>query len=121
MSKVIFEFDEDEDRNDIRYIIDRHKLISALYNLQNLKHDLYKSYIPENVKCVLKEEKVTYNNDLGEQVTDTMPIKIITEADIEKARISGQLYVEGSMLYIKSSYIEDELDNILDSVKHLLD
>lgn len=33
MAKVIFEFDECEDRHDINTIVNRHKLMSALYEL----------------------------------------------------------------------------------------
>lgn len=121
MSKVIFEFDDNENIDDINFIVNRHKIMSSLYDLQKLSHNLYKSYIPENMKCVIEEGKITHKNSLKEDVTEIMPIKLVTEHDIEKARIDGKLFIDNTSTYIKISYIENEINDILSDINHLLD
>lgn len=47
MGKVVFEFDEDEERHEIDLITNRHKMIVSLYEVQKYKRDIDKGYEPD--------------------------------------------------------------------------
>lgn len=103
MAKVTYEFDEDEDRDDIRAIIDRHKLIYALSEINELYRRLWNGKIyDEKVYISVKDNQV---------ITDEM---------WKKAREENREIGETES-YISKEYIEIELDNALDRVRHLLD
>ena len=64
MSKVTFEFDENEDRYDVNLIVNRHKLVTAVNELSDLFRRIYNGkryddkdsvYIKADV-CVATEE-----------------------------------------------------------------
>lgn len=42
MAKVIFEFNDAEEKHDINLIVNRHRLASMLYEVQNYARNLYK-------------------------------------------------------------------------------
>jgi len=44
MAKVIFEFDEFEDRQDVNMIVNRYKLVSTINNLSNWRRVLDKGW-----------------------------------------------------------------------------
>ena len=98
MAKVIFEFDEDEDRDTINYIVNRHKILSALDDLQAYRRKVYKDYHAE--KIVVKDNEV---------VIDQQGNKI------------KEYTIDGARQYTWDEEILRELDNILDNVYPLLD
>ncbi len=77
MAKTIFEFDEFEDRDDINIIVNRHKLVTALYELANLRRNLYKGYaniiVVKNNEIVFKDGRALkeYNTDNTEEYINT--------------------------------------------------
>lgn len=98
MGKVIFEFDEDEDRNEIELITNRHKLICALYDLDNYRRGLYKGYI----------DNMTYAVD-GQIVGKWDDIR---DKDLADSKITT---------YLSDEDVLSEIDSILDKVRFLLD
>ena len=42
MAKVIYEFDENEEKRDIELIVNRYKMICALDKLEKYRYDFYK-------------------------------------------------------------------------------
>lgn len=107
MAKVIFEFDEGTDGYDIEVIVNRNKLLSALYEIQNLRRTLYKGYYNQN----------DYISILTE---DQKPIRMITNDEIEEANSKGET-IEDTVGYVREEYIIDEIDRILSDVNSLLD
>ena len=76
MAKTIFEFDEFEDRDDINIIVNRHKLVTALYELANLRRNLYKGYaiiVVKDNEIVFKDGRALkeYNTDNTEEYINT--------------------------------------------------
>lgn len=103
MAKVIFEFDECDDRNDINIIVNRHKLENALYQIQDLHRKIYNGKLYDDVTINVKDNKV------------------LTEDDYKKFQDEGNYPVKGTKEYIESSYIENELDRALDGIYEILD
>ncbi|MGN1301538.1 MAG: hypothetical protein ACI4U9_03330 [Clostridia bacterium] len=99
MSKVNFEFDENEEREDVELIIHRHKLISALYELQSYRRSIYKGYISSEELIVVDDKVVARGAE-----------KLEANYDVEKAKA-----------YLSTDDILRELDYILDKVWFLLD
>lgn len=99
MSKVNFEFDENEERGDVELIIHRHKLISALYDLQAYRRSIYKGYISSEELIVVDDKIVARGAE-----------KLEAEYDVEKAKA-----------YLSTDDILRELDYVLDKVWFLLD
>ena len=97
MSKITFEFDEYEEGNDIELIVNRHKLICALYDLQNYRRGIYKGYINNAVYAV--DDKI-----VGKW-------EDIREKDFGDAKIKA---------YLDDEDVLREIDNILDKVRFLL-
>ena len=98
MAKVIFEFDEEEDRHEIELITKRHKLICALYDLDNYRRGLYKGYI----------NNVTYAAN-GQIIGKG--IEALKEIN-EEAKVTS---------YLEDEDVLNEIDKILDNVRFLLD
>lgn len=98
MGKVIFEFDEEEDRHEIELITNRHKLICALYDLDNYRRGLYKGYI----------NNMTYAAN-GQIIGKG--IEALKEIN-EEAKVTS---------YLEDEDVLNEIDNILDKVRFLLD
>ena len=98
MSKVIFEFDEDEDRIEIENIIKRDNFIYALEKIREYRRKLSKGYI--NNEIIVKDRKVIAE---GTEV-------LTLEGDII-----------GRKSYIPVSDVIDELDYCLKRVVQLLD
>lgn len=98
MGKVIFEFDEEEDRHEIELITNRHKLICALYDLDNYRRGLYKGYI----------NNMTYAAN-GQIIGKG--IEALKEIN-EEAKVTS---------YLEDEDVINEIDIILDKVRFLLD
>ena len=96
MAKVIFEFDESEDRQDINIIVNRHKLMSALLDIYNYRKTLYKGYETETV--IVKDDKV-----LG-KITDTL-------SD----------YDGKGEFYIKDDVIINKIDDVFYDIKNIIE
>ena len=97
MSKVIFEFDEDEDRIEIENIMKRDNFIYALEKIKEYRRKLSKGYI--NNEIIVKDRKVIAE---GTEV-------LTLEGDII-----------GRKSYIPVSDVIDELDDSLKRVVQLL-
>ncbi len=97
MSKVIFEFDEDEDRIEIENIMKRDNFIYALEKIKEYRRKLSKGYI--NNEIIVKDRKVIAE---GTEV-------LTLEGDII-----------GRKSYIPVSDVIDELDDCLKRVVQLL-
>lgn len=98
MAKVIYEFDEDEERHEIELINNRHKLICALYDLSNYRRGLYKGYI----------NNMTYAAN-GQIIGKG--IEALKEIN-EEAKVTS---------YLEDEDVINEIDIILDKVRFLLD
>lgn len=103
MSKVVFEFDDNEDLFDIRCVTDRHKLVTAINELRDLYSSIYNGKIyDESVQLYVKEDG-----------------NIATDEDYKKANQEGK-FLSGGKSYLSRDWVENKLDNILDDVRHLL-
>lgn len=98
MAKVIYEFDEDEDRHEIELINNRHKLICALYDLDNYRRGLYKGSI----------NNMTYAAN-GQIIGKG--IEALKEIN-EEAKVTS---------YLEDEDVINEIDKILDKIRFLLD
>lgn len=104
VAKVIFEFDEAEDRYDINMIVNRYKLMCAVQELSDFHRKIYNGKI-------YNEEDYIYVKPDG---------KVATEEDYEQVREEGK-FLEGGTLYLKQEFVENELDCIINKVEDLLD
>lgn len=80
MAKVTFEYDEDEDLNAIKVIVNRHKLCSALADVDNLRRDLVKGY-NDNWICVKDGKVLKEGDDYSESSEYTKTDWIINELE----------------------------------------
>lgn len=104
MAKVVFEFDEDEDRRDIDIIVNRHKLTAALYEVSQLYSRIYNGKIyDDKVEIYIKEDG-----------------NVATQEDYDKARYEGKL-LSGGEHYLREKYVENELDSALEEIRSYLD
>lgn len=103
MSKVIYEFNEDEESRDIDLINARYKMINALNELQDFRRKLYKGWLSEEEMINVKDNKV------------------LTKEDFEKLHKEGRLYFEGSKRFISYDYVEQKIDYILNDISFLID
>lgn len=103
MSKVTFEFDENEDRYDVNLIVNRHKLVTAVNELSDLFRRIYNGKIYD-------EKDLIYVKEDG---------CVATEEDYKKVNLEGT-YLTGGETYLRQKFIETELDKILDDVKPFL-
>lgn len=97
MGKVIFEFDDCEEKEEIELINNRHKLICALYDLQNYRRGIYKGYVSDAIYAVDGKIEGKWED--------------IREKDFGDAKIKA---------YLDDEDVLRELDNILDKVRFLL-
>ena len=103
MAKVTFEFDEYEDRQDIDAIVNRHKLLCAIEELSDLYRAIYNGKIyDEDATIYLLED-----------------CRKATKEDYEKANLEGK-FLSGGEYYLRQTYIENELDRILEDVRRFL-
>lgn len=98
MGKVTFEFDEIEDNQDIRNIINRNKFIYALDELRKYRRTLCKGYV--NNQIIVKDKKV---------IAESTEILTLNEN------------IEGRKAYIPINDVIDELDSCLNEIAYLLD
>lgn len=103
MAKVNFEFNDEEENSEIQLVVNRSKLISALYDLSDFYRQLYngKIYDPENIVYITNDNRIA------------------DDKDYEKAREEGHP-LSGKGYYIKQDWLEHKLDDILDNVRFLL-
>ena len=103
MAKVNFEFNDEKENSEIQLVVNRSKLISALWELNDFYRQLYngKIYDPENIVYI------------------TMDDRIATEEDYNKALQEGHP-LKGKGYYIRQEWLENRLDDILSDVRHLL-
>ena len=103
MAKVTFEFDDQEDNYDILLVTNRHKLVSALYQLNEFYRKLYNGRLYTDELITIKDGKV------------------LTEDDYNKYAEAGEYPVKGTKEYLSTDYLENELDCMLCNARHLLD
>jgi len=103
MAKVTFEFDDIEDNDDVKLVVDRHKLICLIYDIQDLYRRIYNGKLNDDEYITVKDGKV------------------LTEDDYKKFQDAGEYPVKDTKEYIDSDFIENELDRALEDVRHLLD
>ena len=104
MAKVVFEFDDNsEESNDIELIVNRHKLVSAIYELNDFYRKLYNGKLYTDEIISVKDNKV------------------LTTEDYASFQEKGEYPVKGTKEYISTDYLENELDNILQDVRNLID
>lgn len=97
MGKVVFEFNEDEESEDVNVVANRRKIMTALYKLSCYRSSLYKGF--ETDAVVVSGDKI-----LG-KVTDNIPKKAYTPP-IE--------------LYLKEEDIVNKIDSILGPIEEIL-
>ena len=98
MAKVIFEFDEEEDKEEIKNIMKRDDFKYALEKIRKYRRSLHKGYI--NNEIIVKDKKVIAE---GTEV-------LTLDEDIT-----------GRKSYIPVSDVIDKLDDCLKNVLELLD
>lgn len=103
MSKVTFEFDENEDRCDVNLIVNRHKLATAINELSDLCRQIYNGKIYNDKDFIYVKEDGC----------------VATKEDYEKANVEGKL-LSGGTYYLRQGFIESELNRILEDVKPFL-
>lgn len=99
MGKVTFEFDGIEEGKDIALTNDRYKMITALDELNDLYRALY------NFKIYNDKDLIYVKSDGC----------VATKEDYDSAEL-----MSGGKYYLDKDFIETRIDNILDSVRHLL-
>lgn len=103
MSRVIFEFDDVEDMDAINLLVNRHKILGALYAIRDLRSVIYNGKL--------------YNGELI-SVKDN---KVLTNEDYEKYQELGDYPVSNTKGYVDRDYIENELGVIVDEISMFLD
>lgn len=103
MAKVEFEFDENEDREDINVIVNRHKLVCAVNELSDFYSQIYngKIYDPQDTVYVKADGQIA------------------TQEDYDKANLEGR-FLSGGKTYLRQEFVERELDRILDGIRQFL-
>lgn len=100
MAKVIFEFDESEEKQDLNIIINRDKLVQALTKLAELRSVIVNNKFYRDELIYVKNNKVLDINELT------------YELDKE---------FENSKEYLDKEYIEDRIGSILEDMYEYLD
>lgn len=103
MGKSTFTFDTNEERTEIQDIINIPEYKSALYELQKLRREIYKYYIPESATVCIQNGN-----------------KVLTQEDYIKSANENKI-IENTKTYISAEYIEQRLDDILEDVNKLID
>ena len=102
MAKVTFEFDDMEDNDDVKLVVDRHKLLRLAYDIDDLYRRIYNGKLYNDEEISIKDNKV------------------LTDEDYEHFRELGEYPVKGTKSYLDSDFIENELDRALEDVRQLL-
>ena len=93
MAKVIFEFDDKEDdKIDIDFIVNRHKILGAINDLSSLVNKIYNSKFYNNELITIKDNKV---------ISDLLDYDFNDDSQKD---------------YIDRNFIETELGKIFDKV-----
>lgn len=95
MGKVTFEFDEEENLDDINFIVNRKRIIAALDEICNYQRRLDKGYVNA---IMIKGDTILGRNNNTVSVDDAL----------------------GSEYYIKDEDVYDEIDKILNKISDLL-
>lgn len=103
MGKVTFEYNDEEDYEEIRLVVNRHKLKSALYELNDFYRQLYNGKLYTDDIITVKDNKV------------------LTPEDYKAFQEKCEYPVKGTKEFISTDYLENELDSILNTVMDLLD
>lgn len=103
MARVTFEFDDEEENDEINLVVNRHKLECAIYELNDFYRNLYNGKLYTDDIITVKDNKV------------------LTEEDYKEFQEKGEYPVKGTKEFIGTDYLENELDNILNNVRDLLD
>lgn len=103
MAKVTFEFDDQEESYEILLVANRNKLVSALYQVNDLLRKLCNGKLYTDELITVKDNKV------------------LTEDDYKKFSETGEYPVKNTKEYISTDYLENELDNALCDIRHILD
>ena len=103
MSKVIYEFNENEEGRDIDLINARYKMVHALNELQDFRRKLYKGWLS------------------GEDLINVKDNRVLQKEDYDKLHEEGKLYFEGTKKYISYDYVEQKIDYILNDISFLID
>lgn len=104
MAKVIFEFnDQNDEYSDIKAVVGRHKLISAVNELRDLYSRIYNGKIyDDSVEIYVKEDGCK-----------------ATEEDYKKANREG-IYLSGGKSYLDKEWVEQQLNDIIEDVREFL-
>lgn len=103
MSKVNFEYDENDEKEDINLIVNRYKLLQAVQDIAELYSAIY------NYK-IYEQDVIIYLKADGSKAT---------QEDYDEVSKTGK-YLSGGKHYISQGWIENRLDSILEDVRHLL-
>ena len=64
MAKVIFEFDDrEDDKVDIDFIVNRHKILAAISDLSSLRSKIYNSKLYNNELITIKDNRVIADSE----------------------------------------------------------
>lgn len=97
MAKVIFEFDDSTEGEDVQLVVNRYRMLHTLHELSNFRRELYKGYDNTDT-IVVKDNRVVMRDD-----------KKLEDYDLE-----------GTKLYIYDDKIINRLDDILTDVNDIL-
>ena len=103
MAEVTFKFNDKNENDEIKLIVNRHKLFVALDELNSFYRSLYNGKL--------------YNADIV-TIKDN---KVLTEEDYKRFQENGEYPVRGTKQYISTDYLEDELENVLSGIRDLLE
>ena len=102
MAKVTFEFDDEEENDEINLVVNRHKLECAIYELNDFYRNLYNGKLYTDDIITVKDNKV------------------LTEEDYKEFQEKGEYPVKGTKEFIGTDYLENELNDILNDVRYIL-
>jgi len=102
LAKVTFEFDDIEDNDDVKLVVDRHRLMRLAYDIDGLYRKIYNGKLYNDETISVKDNRV------------------LTEEDYKKFMDAGEYPVKDTKSYLDSDFIENELDRALEDVRHLL-
>ena len=103
MAKVIFEFDDNDENDEINLVVNRHKLIYTITQLSDFYRKLYNGKLYTDDIITVKDNKV------------------LTSEDYVEFQEKGEFPVKGTQSYISTDYLENELDNMLSGIRDMLD
>lgn len=103
MAKVIIELDDDEDLDKLSFLVNKSKILSALYDLDNFYIKLYngKIYEPNNIVYVKSDGCIA------------------TDEDYEKVKKEGK-FLSGGEYYVRQEWLEGILEDALGDIRSYL-